>query len=131
MMVCVFLAAERQTLLPNVFLLPHRVVGLVDDGFVNHRVSGLSAAGAFGWYRWLIHGSAPVVFPMHPSPGASVKIPFLHHAHRRIHISGRRRTFRVRCWYGWLAWFRVLTSGEHGQFQSWRGIGYLLLALTG
>jgi hypothetical protein len=29
-----------------------------------------------------------------------------------------------------LAWFRVLTSGEHGQFQSWRGIDYLLLALT-
>jgi len=30
-----------------------------------------------------------------------------------------------------LAWFRVLTSGEHGQFQSWRGIDYFLLALTG
>ena len=29
-----------------------------------------------------------------------------------------------------LAWFRVLTSGEHGQFQSWHGIDYLLLALT-
>ncbi|MNG23572.1 hypothetical protein D3C84_1081970 [compost metagenome] len=27
----------------------------------------------------------------------------LHHAHRPIRISGRRRTFRVRCCSGWLA----------------------------
>jgi len=26
---------------------------------------------------------------------------------------------------------RALTSGEYGQFQSWHGIDYLLLALTG
>ena len=30
-------------------------------------------------------------------------------------------TFRVRCFAGLCAWFRVLTSGEHGQFQSWHG----------
>lgn len=67
MVVCVFLAAERQRLLPNVFLLAHWVVGLVDDGFVNHRVSGLSAAGAFRWRCcWLIHGSCSGCFPNAP-----------------------------------------------------------------
>jgi hypothetical protein len=74
---------------------------------------------------------SPVDFPDDPVAKVIEEICCLHHAHRRIHISGRRRTFHVRCWYGWLAWFRVLTSGEHGQFQSWRGIDYLLLALTG
>jgi len=61
----------------------------------------------------------------------SVGVSSLHHAHRPIHISGPVTHFVFGVLPGWLAWFRALTSGEHGQFQSWHGIDYLLLALTG
>ncbi|MGH8330636.1 MAG: hypothetical protein ACRES0_09485, partial [Pseudomonas sp.] len=39
--------------------------------------------------------------------------------------SARRRTFRVRCCYGWLCCF-ASSMWEAGQFQSWHGINYLL-----
>jgi hypothetical protein len=70
-------------------------------------------------------------FPDDPVAKVIEEICCLHHAHRPIHISGQVTHFVSGVLPGWLAWFRVLTSGEHGQFQSWHGIDYLLLALTG
>ena len=65
--ICVFLAAEPQALLAYVLLLAHRVVRLIENGFVNHRIGRLSAAGAFCWcWCWLIHGSCSGCFPNAP-----------------------------------------------------------------
>lgn len=46
------------------------------------------------------------------SPRPASEICCLHHAHRRIHISGRVTHFVFGVLPDWLAWFRVLTCGS-------------------
>ena len=68
----VLFAAKRQRLAHGAF--SHSVKTDEVDGSINRFLYRLVAASAFhGLLSCLVHGVAPVVFPMHPSPGASVK----------------------------------------------------------
>jgi hypothetical protein len=73
----------------------------------------------------------PCDFPDDPVAKVIEEICFSTTRIASVSPPGRVTHFVLSVLPGWLAWFRVLTSGEHGQFQSWHGIDYLLLALTG